>query len=103
MDLWRASVPWILEQDGRRTWRLGRLRFVRFDHNHSPVHARYLGAVGRRISGDDRYWRLPDEGSCSPGRVFLSAEARFVETITGPTPRDCFFSDSYKQNTFWGR
>ena len=58
---------------GRR--RLGRDRFVRVDGNNYPIHAGCLGAVGRRISSDDRYGRFSDEGCRPPCGVFLSAEA----------------------------
>ena len=76
--------------------------FVSYHNDHS-IHARRLGSICRRLSGNDGKSRLPDEGLRPPCRVFLSAEAGFIETLTGRIPRDCFFSHSHKRNTFWGR
>src|ERR1700758_1601346 len=70
-----ALVRRILEQtmgDSRSPW----LMFcIHRDHDDYSVYARRLGGFRRRIPGDDREGRFPDEGSCSSRCICLFTAA----------------------------
>ena len=84
MDLWSTDIHRILEQDGGSPWRAWRNRVVRVYHNDYSFYAGRLGSICRRLSRNDGESRLPDEGLRPACRVFLFAEAGFIETFTGP-------------------
>src|ERR1700740_2739888 len=73
--VWGALVRRILEQtmgDSRSPWLMFR---IHRDHDDYSVYARRLGGFRRRIPGDDREGRFPDEGSCSSRCICLFTAA----------------------------
>lgn len=65
----------------RLTYLLGASEWL-FGHHH-PLHAGWLGAIGWRIPCDGRKRRVPHEGFCSAGHIFLFAQAGSVESCLG--------------------
>jgi hypothetical protein len=62
------------------------LQLYRHKHHYS-IHARWLGGVGRRISGDDRARRFSDEGPAVSYGIVLSVEAGCSQSMAFPTER----------------
>ena len=81
MDVRDALVPRILEQEFGHP-RSARLNYhLHNDCHHHPLHARWLGCIGRRVPGHDRQRAFSYERCRASCRIILSAEAGCNESI----------------------
>src|SRR5258708_6281347 len=84
----RTSILGILEQKGGSSWRPRRMCFIRIHNDNHSVLSGWLGSICRWISSNEGERGIPDERLGPPCRVLLSAETGFIETLTGPVPRN---------------
>src|SRR5260370_32178242 len=84
----RTPILGILEQKGGSSWRPRWMWLIRIHNDNYSVLSGGLGNVCRWISSNEGERGIPDERLRPPGRIFLSAETGFIETLTGPIPRN---------------